>query len=271
MRLSTMKAQKTATGADASLRDRILAYFQVLRVPVRPEEFDETLRRAEREGLDHLSFLEALIGPQTRARRERAIARRIKEALFHEHKTLEAFDWEFNKAAIDRVQFETLGTAEFVLRKDNAVIVGESGVGKSHLAQAIGIRACVAGRTVRYVTSASLLSDLTSALADRSLPTRLRKYLKPQLLIIDEFGFDKIERLESTEAASLLFKVIDARQRRGSVLLATNIDFDHWGSYLGDAPLAMALLDRLVDHATIIKIKKARSYRAYRARKAGEK
>ncbi len=165
------------------------------------------------------------------------------------------------------MQFEELGTAEFVRRKDNLILVGQSGLGKSHLVQALGLRACCAGHSVRYVSSAALLDDLTAALADRSLPQVLRRYTRPDLLVIDEFGFDRIERDESPQAASFLYKVVDARYRQGSTALVTNVDFDTWGSYLGDAPLSMALLDRLVDHAIVVKLK-GRSYRAARARRA---
>src|SRR2546426_1824421 len=114
-------------------------------------------------------------------------------------------------------------------------------------------------------TSASLLTDLTASLADKTLPLRLRRYQRPELLVIDEFAFDRVERLESPQAAHLLYKVIVARHHRRSTALVTNIDFDGWADYLGDGPLAMALLDRLVEGAIIVKIK-GRSYRARKAK-----
>lgn len=200
-------------------------------------------------------------------RRDNAIERRIRQAGFADRKTLEEFDWAFNAKAIDRVQFEELATGDFIRRCDNLVMVGESGVGKSHLVQAIGLRACVVGYRVIYRTSAQLLTELTASLADRTLPQELRRLSSPDLLIIDEFGLDRIERTESREAANLLFKVIESRGRERSTALVTNIDFDCWGEYLGDAPLATAFLDRLVDGAIILKIVKARSYRANRARR----
>src|SRR5208282_374994 len=108
---------------------------------------------------------------------------------------------------------------------------------------------------VHYVTSGKLLEDLTAAMADQTIHKRVRFYAKYRLLIIDEFGFDRIERSLSPQAASLWYKIIDARSQRGSTALVTNIDFEGWADYLGDAPLAMALLDRLVDGATIVKLK----------------
>jgi DNA replication protein DnaC len=131
---------------------------------------------------------------------------------------------------------------------------------------AIGQRACVLGYRVRYETSASVLQDLTAALADQTLPRRLRDYGKFDLMILDEFGFDRVERRESPQAASLLYKLINARSGR-STALVTNIDFESWGEYLGDPPLAMAFLDRIVDGAIILKTK-GRSYRAHRAERA---
>jgi DNA replication protein DnaC len=109
-----------------------------------------------------------------------------------------------------------------------------------------------------------LLRDLTASLADHTLPEQLRYYANFDLLAIDEFGFDKIERAESGQAASLLYKVVDSRGPKRSTAMVTNISFEAWADYLGDAPLAMAILDRLVDGAIVLKIE-GRSYRAHRA------
>ena len=121
------------------------------------------------------------------------------------------------------------------------------------------------GYRVLYQTSAQLLADLTASLADKTLPARLRRYASPDLVIIDEFGFDKIERIECPEAAHLLYKIIASRNQKRSTALVTNVDFDKWGDYLSDGPLAMAFLDRLVEGAIILKLK-GRSYRAEKAK-----
>jgi DNA replication protein DnaC len=258
----TPKSPATTTPVD--LREQILADFATLKVPLRAEQLDAVLARAEREAWSHQQFLHLLLADQAGLRRERRIARRIREARFRELKPLNAFDWEFNKPAIDRVQIEELATAAFIQRRDNLVLVGQSGVGKSFLIQAIGQGACALGYSVLYTTSAGLLEDLTASLADQTLPKRIRHYARFDLLIIDEFGFDHIERKQSPQAANLFFKIIDARSRRRSTAVATNIDFDGWADYLGDAPLATAFLDRVVDGAIILKIK-GKSYRAHRA------
>ena len=139
-------------------------------------------------------------------------------------------------------------------------MVGWSGIGKSHIIQALGQKVCVQGYRVLYRTSAELLSDLTASLADKTLPARLRYYTRPDLLIVDEFGFDRIERTECAQAAHLLYKIIASRNQKRSTALVTNVDFDKWGEYLVDGPLAMALLDRLVEKAIILKIK-GKTYR----------
>ncbi len=200
-------------------------------------------------------------------RRDRATERRIRDAKFRDPAaTLETFDWKFNDQFIDRVQVEELATGDFIRRRDNLMFVGQSGLGKSHLVQAIGRRCCAAGYRVRYVTSAELLRDLGTSLADSTTSQRVRFYAKFDLLIIDEFGFDKLERENYPQAASLQYKVIDSRSRKRSIALITNIDFESWGAYLGDPPIAMALLDRLVDGAIIHKFQ-GKSYRAHRAKR----
>ena len=146
------------------LRQRILDYFQTLRVPLSATDLDAVLAEAEKQRWTPLELLSHLLGPQADLRRQRAIDRRIREARFREPATLEGFDWEFNAQAIDRQQIETLATGEFIRRGDNLVILGQSGVGKSHIVQAVGRAACARGYRVRYITSAELLQDLTASL-----------------------------------------------------------------------------------------------------------
>lgn len=245
----------------ANPRDQVLADFTTLRIPVTAEQLDAALKQAQDAGLSHLDFLHRLLADQAGLRRQRAIERRIKDAKFRDPKPLGDFDWNFNPT-INRVQMETLAGGDFVRRRQNLVFVGQSGVGKSFLIQSIGLAACAACR-VRYITSGELLEDLTAALADQTIHERVRYYARFELLIIDEFGFDRIERSLSPQAASLWYKIIDARNQRGSTALVTNIDFEAWAEYLGDAPLAMALLDRVVDGAAIVKLQ-GKSYRVHR-------
>jgi len=256
-----MKAKKTPRTIP-SRREDVLTDFATLRIPVTAEQLDAALKHAQDAGLTHLDFLHRLLADQAGLRRERSLQRRIKEACFRDPQPLAGFDGNFNPA-ISRVQIETLAACDFVGRGQNLVFVGQSGVGKSHLIQSIGQAACTVGFKVHYLTSGQLLEDLTAALADRSIHERVRFYAKFDLLIIDEFGFYRIERAVCPQAASLWYKIIDARSQRASTALVTNIDFEGWADYLGDAPLAMALLDRVVDGATIVKLK-GKSYRVHR-------
>jgi len=259
-----MKPKKTAktTPSGADRREHVLADFATLRIPVGADQLDRVLQHAQDAGLSHLDFLHRLLADQAGLRRERSLQQRIKGARFRELKPLTEFDWNFNPA-INRVQIETLATCDFVRRQQNLVFVGQSGVGKSFLIQSIGQAACTLGYKVHYLTSGKLLEDLTAALADQTIHERVRFYAKFDLLIIDEFGFDRIERSLCPQAASLWYKIIDARSQRVSTALVTNVDFESWADYLGDAPLAMALLDRVVDGATIVKLK-GKSYRIHR-------
>jgi DNA replication protein DnaC len=141
---------------DPSLRDRCLSHCATLGIPLESVSLDELLSKAEKEGFSHLHFLDLLLGAQADARRERAVARRIREARFADSKTLEGFNWQFNPKAFDRVQIEELATGDFIRRRNNLIMVGWSGIGKSHIIQALGQKVCVQGYRVLYRTSAEL-------------------------------------------------------------------------------------------------------------------
>jgi DNA replication protein DnaC len=254
----------------ALLRQALLENFRTLKIPLTDQQLDAALARAEQEGLAHLQFVHCLIADQASGRRERSIERRIREARFPGLGTLESFDWKFNEKTIDRGRFEELAAGEFVRRGDNLVMVGQSGLGKSHLIEGVGRRLCSIEYRARYVTSAELVKDLATSRADDTLPRRLRYYGNFDLLIIDEFGFEKIERIDHPQAANLLYKIIEARYPRRSTALVTNVDFETWDEYLGDPPLAMAFLDRVVDGAIVLKLE-GKSYRAHRARRIDAK
>jgi DNA replication protein DnaC len=257
--MSRPKKNKKNQANPTNLRDQILADFATLRVPVNAEQLDEALKKAQDAGWSHLDFLHHLLADQAGLRRQRRIERLINAAKFREALPLSTFDWSFNPS-IPRLKIEALAQGDFIRRKQNVVFVGQSGLGKSRLIQSIGLAACMLEQHVRYITSGELLADLTAALADQTIHDRVRFYAKFALLIIDEFGFDRTERAVCKEAASLWYKIIDARSQRVSTALVTNIDFESWADYLGDAPLAMAMLDRVVYGATIVKLK-GKSYR----------
>lgn len=183
------------------------------------------------------------------ASRESAIESRIKRAGFRTEATLESYDWSRNPKTIRPDRFLELATGEFLRRTENVTFFGKSGLGKTHLIEGIGRKCCAAGYRVRYETSASLIEVLNQARAVKALPSRVRKYCSYDLLIIDEFGFERLERKEVPDALSLLYKVIDGRNRRRSTAVITNVNMSDWTDYLGDPPMTMALLDRVMDRS----------------------
>jgi DNA replication protein DnaC len=260
-----MKAAKKTIPAATTRpapRAKVLEHLATLEIQVTEEELDRGLREAEQGSWSHVELLERLLGEPAERKRQRRVERRIREAHFEKGKTLESFDWEFNAAAIDRAKIEALATGDFIGRKDNLVMVGLSGVGKSHLLEGIGHRACVRGYRVRYTPSDKMLEELGASLVDGTTSKTIRAYSAFDLLIIDGFGFDRLERERTPQALSLLYKVIEQRNTRRSTALATNIDFEAWGSYLGDGPMVMALLDRLMHRAVKLKIN-GKSYRVH--------
>jgi len=252
-----------------SLYDDVTAALRTLSIPLTVEALDAALQAAERESLSHLEFLHRLLSEPAEARRQRALERRIHAAKFRELTTLEGFDWEFNAKGLDRRTIEQLVICDFVRRRENLILVGQTGLGKSRILQAVGHAACVLGYRVRYAISAKLLQEFTAALADGSFAGMLEDYARFDLLLIDEFGFDRLEREAQSQASTFYYRLLDARAGRRSTALATNIDFGAWADYLGDPPLAAAFLDRLVDGAVILKLS-GRSYRAHRARPVPE-
>jgi DNA replication protein DnaC len=256
--------RRTQAATQRSLHDDVTGAFKALGVALGPATLDAALQAAEREGLSHLEFLHRLLAEPAAARRQRALNRRLSKAKFRELTSLEGFDWGFNAKGVDQRAVEQLATCDFVRRRENVILVGQTGLGKSRILQAIGQAACVLGYHVRYTTSAKLLQEFTAALADGTFNHMLAVYSRLDLLLIDEFGFDRLEREAQAQASSVYYRLLDARSGRRSTALATNIDFKAWADYLGDPPLAAAFLDRLVDGAAILKLT-GRSYRAHRA------
>ena len=156
----------TETATRRSLHDDVTAALRTLGIALAPAALDAALSAAERESLSHLEFLHRLLAEPAEARRQRALDRRLRAAKFRELTTLEGFDWEFNAKGVDRRTVEQLATCDFVRRRENVILVGQTGLGKSRILQAIGQAACVLGYRVRYATSAKLLQEFTAALAD---------------------------------------------------------------------------------------------------------
>jgi DNA replication protein DnaC len=262
-------SRATPSPARRGLHDDVTASLRTLGVALTGAALGAALSAAEAEALGHLEFLHRLLAGPAEAKLQRALERRVRAAKFRELTTLEGFDWSFNAQGVDRRVVEQLATCDFVRRRENVILVGQSGLGQSRILQAIGHAACVQGYRVRYATSAGLLQKFTAALADGTFSRMLDDYARLDLLLIDEFGFDRLERETQAQASTFYYRLLDARTGRRSTALATNIDFGAWADYLGDPPLATAFLDRLVDGAVILKLT-GRSYRAHRARRVAE-
>jgi len=208
--------------------------------------------------------LDSLLGAEARDVLQRRIERRIIESKLPERKLLSDFNFSF-QTGVDKARILELATLSFVERKQSLILAGASGTGKSHIAKALLLNGCRMDYRCRYTTAADMLKTLMAGLADDTLEQKLKRYTAPQLLLIDEVGFDRLEQ-ESARNASLFFKVIDGRYCKASTILTTNIDFKALGDYLGDPVVTTAIVDRMIHHAAIITID-GPSYRMYESKK----
>jgi DNA replication protein DnaC len=265
-----MSPKKTTNSPDSKSHDyraTILKSIETLKIKMAPEELDSLVRDATEKGMSPWELLDRFLKSPANQSVQRSIERRIANAGLPTTATLEAFDWEFNAKTINKSSILELASGEFIKRRDNLAFVGQSGLGKSHIIQGVARACCALGYRVRYETSASLLEELMRAAGAKTLPSALRYYRSFDLLIIDEFGFDKLERREYPESPSMLYKVVDSRNGRGSTAFLTNVDFGDWTEYLGDPALVMALLDRVSDNAIIFRFE-GKSYRKSRTKQA---
>jgi DNA replication protein DnaC len=232
--------------------DNIRKHLKTLKLRRMDQELDQALGLAARKNLAPAAVLERLLEIEAVALIERRIERRIRDSKLPERKLLADFDFAF-QTGIDKSQIMELATLGFVDRKQWLILAGSSGAGKSHIAKALLLLACRRLYRCRYVTASCMLRDLLSGLADGSLDDKLKAYLRPDILLIDEIGFDRLEQ-QSSRNASLFFKVIEGRYCKSTTILTTNIDFKLLGKYLDDPVVTAAMVDRMVHHAIIINI-----------------
>jgi DNA replication protein DnaC len=242
------KTQNTPQQALTQVR----TYLNTLKLHKMEKALDEELSYGARENLPVSKILERLLAIEADTLIERRIERKIKDSRLPERKLLSDFDFTFQKG-IDQHQIMDLATLSFVERKQGLILAGSSGTGKSHIAKALLLIGCTKLYRCRYTTAANMLKDLLASLADGTLEQKLKLYTRPDILLIDEVGFDRLEQ-ESARNASLFFKVIDQRYCKASTLLTTNIDFKTLGDYLGDPVITTAIVDRMVHHSIIINI-----------------
>jgi DNA replication protein DnaC len=237
-------------------QDELHQHLAYLNLPFMREHVEELARQAADKQWSHLAFLGRLVEGEAALRQDRARARRIHQARFPVLKTLEQFDFTW-PAKINRLAVQNLFRLKFIEDKANAILVGGVGLGKSHLAVALGYAACLAGFRVRFATAIDIINTLSAADKAGRLLAELNKYIRPDLLVMDELGYLPIDQ----RGANLLFQVISGRYEHGAIVLTTNKIFKHWASiFNNDATLTSAILDRLVHHAETIIIE-GKSYR----------
>jgi DNA replication protein DnaC len=238
----------------AVLVERLRRHLTYLGLTHTSRSLDELLAWASRERPGHTAWLEHVLAAEVDHKSQARIARRIRTSGLVEHKTLEAFDWDF-QPSLDKALVLELARLDFVQRRDDLVITGKSGTGKSHILKALGLRACVQGISLRYARCVDLLADLHAGLADNTYPLRLKAWARPELLVIDDVGLGQVrQRDDEPTAAHTLFNLIDRRHGKLSTAVTSNIDLREWGRYLGDATIAAGILDRLAMHAIRIDI-----------------
>ena len=261
-----MSKRNGKPGGDAADTDltleRLRRHLEFLGLTRTLDELDDRLAWAVRERPGPTALLEHVLGTEAAHKLEQRITRRVDRSGLKEHKTLQAFDFDF-QAKLDKAVVLELARLDFVRRHDDLVITGDPGTGKSHLLKAFGLRACEQGIRLRYARCVDLLDDLHAGLADGSYPRRFKSWAVAELLVIDDVGLGQVKKHgDEPTAAHTLYNLIDRRHGRASTAVSSNIALSDWGKYLGDATLTAAILDRLAMHALRIDIE-GPSYRQH--------
>ncbi len=227
---------------DAQLQRLHLRYIQ--------SHCQDLAGKAAREQRSHLDYLAQLIEGEAAMREQRSIERRIGNARFPVLKTLDDFQWSWPKK-INRPQIQNLFRLAFIATKTNVVLIGNVGLGKTHLAIALGHAACQNGHSVLFTTAVDIINTLAAAQSAGRLKREFHRYLKPAVLIVDELGYLPIDK----HGADLLFQVISQRYERAPMVITTNRVYKHWSQiFNNDSTLTSAILDRVLHHAETVVI-----------------
>jgi len=238
----------TKTGLEEKLSYLKLSFMR--------ENYESLAKKAAQKQWTHVNYLTELATDEANLRQDRATKRRICTARFPQVKTIEQFKWSWPKK-INQLQVKNLFRLKFVDEKSNVIFLGGVGLGKTHLATALGYHACLQGHTVLFCSAVDAINNLAAAQSAGRLKQELRKYHKPALVILDELGYLPIDKT----GADLLFQIISHRYEKGSLIITTNRMFKDWPEiFNNDSTLTSALLDRLLHHTETVVIE-GKSYR----------
>lgn len=237
------------------MNETLATSLRQLRLSGLAQSLDVRLQEAAGNGLSHAEFLELILEDEKAVRKQRLFTRRTKVAAFRDRRSLEDFEWSFNRS-IKKKQIFELATCGFVREARDVLFLGPPGVGKSHLSQAIGDQAIRQGFTVLYRSVFDLVRDFLRDEALAGEERTLKSYLRPDLLIVDDMGMKQLPK----RSGEYLFEVIMRRHELRSTVMTSNRPIEDWGKLLQDVPSATAILDRFLQHAVIISIT-GKSYR----------
>ena len=242
-----MATAKPTRSAETEVLEHHLDYLKLSFIR---EHLDDFAKLAAEQHWDPIPFLAKLIEGEAQRRQDRSIERRVRLARFPVRKSLEQFQWNWPKK-INRAQIQNLFRLAFLEDNTNVVFIGGVGLGKSHLATALGLAACHHGHSVLFASTVDVINTLAGAQATGRLKLEMRKYIRPRVLILDEIGYLPIDKT----GAHLLFQIISQRYERGSTILTTNRVYKKWPEiFNNDSTLTSAVLDRLLHHAETITI-----------------